>query len=32
MKNIINYLHNASEELEYEKDIYNKYVIKVYSI
>ena len=32
MKNIINYLHNASEELEYEKDIYNKYVNKEKSI
>lgn len=32
MKNVVNYLHMANEELKYEKDIYNKYVNKNKSI
>ena len=32
MNNIVNYLHNASTELEHEKPIYNKYVDKNKSI
>ena len=32
MNNIINYLHNASAELEHEKEIYTKYVNKNKSI
>jgi FkbM family methyltransferase len=32
MNNVINYLHNASAELEYERDIYNQHVNKDKSI